>query len=289
MLKISTFCRCRSAKEGEFCSAFFALRNCLTFFMLLAASNICFGQGIAFPDPPTAEPPPLIPKEQDPALIRIQKNKEQQAIEVKANEEQKISVQEVKAEEKAKEEAKTPRPLYGFFELSLLQPKATVSSGRKNYVSDLTTHINMYVRTFWNSGAEATQPWIGIRIAPFGGFGTQGTRTARFAHTWLGPAIGFGSIQLPEDATVDFPTRHGFLFSIGVAGLQRLVAEDESAKPLPDDFSPTAWALDPPGVWSEIRWVRVSRGAIGLGLMGGVQTGSGKIFYYGGFTISGFL
>ena len=230
----------------------------------------------------------MIPREKDPVTLRKQEKEEQKKSDIKTEEIQHETVQEIKRGETAKAEAQKPRPLNGFIELSLLQPKAVVSQGRSNYVSDPTNHINIYARTFWNSEADAIQPWIGVRVAPFGGYGTQGKLTARFAHTWMGPAVGFGRVSKANDPTSDNPTRNGFLWSAGIAGVSRLVADDESAPPLPSDFKPTSWAYESPGLWSEIRWIHITRGAVGLGAMGGIQTGKGKIFYYAGGTISGF-
>ena len=269
------------------CRVKFAARI-LLLVTVVSSPDQTFAQSILAPEPPAAAPPPVIPPERDPALLRKQEINARRDAETKKETETKEKIQETKKEDKAKAEAKKPRPLYGFAELSLLQPKAIVSKGRSTYVSDLTTHMNSYVRLFWNNGAEDPQPWLGFRAAPFGGYGTQDKLTARFAHTWMGPAIGFGRIAKASDPSEDYPVRHGFLFSAGIDGVSRLIADDESAEPLPDDFKPTPWAFDSPGAWAELRWIRVSMGAFGLGAMAGAQTGTGKMFVYAGATVSGF-
>jgi hypothetical protein len=278
-----------SPNWSHFCMVMTA---CLTYMLLPLAPTLdtdqAFAESVSLPPPPAAAPPPVIAPENDGALTRKNLRLQTQATEEKSEATIKEQAKDLKKEELAKAEAKKPRPLYGFTELSLLQPKAVVSLGRSNYVSDLTVHSSTYVRLFWDSGAEVLQPWLGIRIAPFGGTGTQSLRTSRYALTWIGPAIGFGKISTPADTTVDFPVRYGFLFSAGIAGLSRLVARDEAAHPLPTDFAPTPWVYDSPGLWSEIRCLRITMGAIGLGGLAGIQTGTGKIFYYGGMVASGF-
>ena len=284
MRKISIICRFK----GNPCRALFAaLVNFLAICSALTPAR-GFAQGIELPPPVSPAPPPVIPSEKDPMLLRRQEKAEQKKSEIKVEETTRETIQEAKREEAIKAEAQKPRPLYGFIELSLLQPKAVVRHGRSDYVCDPTNHINIYARTFWNSEADAIQPWIGARIAPFGGYGTQGKLTARFAQTWMGPAIGFGRIAKSDDPTSVNPTRSGFLWSAGIAAVSRLVADDESAPPLPSDFKPTSWTYEGPGLWSELRWIYVTRGALGFGAMGGLQTGKGKVFYYAGGTVSGF-
>jgi hypothetical protein len=281
MRKISIFCR----PSGNFCRVFSALLNV---WLTTAPSNMALGQTIIDPGVPTSAIPPVIPTDRDPALLRKRDRERRQMEEVQSEKDSHAKIVEQRSQEKARAEAQIPRQLYGFAEVSLLQPKAIVSAGRSKYVSDLTSHFSAYVRTFWNQGADSIQPWAGIRIAPFGGYGTQGRLTARFAHTWMGPCLGVGKIYPANDPQSDNPSRYGILWSGGVAGVYREVADDESSPPLPKDFSPTPWSFDPPGAWSELRVMRVTMGAVGVGGLVGVQTGSGKIFLYAGATVSGF-
>ena len=282
MRKISRFCRQRCQQ----CRAIFAGITILICFAFSYQSALA--QQILLPEPPPAAPPPALPREKDPIVIRAKERESKAANQLESEKKSRQAIAQQANEEKAKEEAKKPRDFYGFMELSLVQPQAIVSSGRSNYSSDMTSHISAYARLFWKSEASTVQPWAGLRIAPFGGIGTQKKLTARFAHTWMGPAIGVGSVTHSDNLSSDVPTRSFWLVSGGIAAVNRLVARDESATPLPEDFKPTPWAYEPPGTWAELRWSRIIRGAIGLGGMGGIQTGKGKIFYYAGLTISGF-
>ena len=282
MRKISTNCR----PGVIFCRAVFAR-------LLIAASSgwatLSFAQLIEAPAPPLAEPPPVIPPERDPARIRRQQKMEREQETVKADTVSRETIEATRRVEEQKKEASQPRPLYGFVELSLLQPAGTVSKGRSEYRFDMTTHINAYARALWDSDASTAQPWIGIRVAPLNGYGTQNKTTARFSHTWIGPAIGFGRITPPTDLESGFPTRDLLLWSLGVSAVTRLRSPDDGDAPMPKDFESAPWAFDAPGAWSEVRWARIFQGATGVGLMLGTQTGTGKIIYYGGVTVSGFF
>lgn len=246
------------------------------------------GQDISLPAPPKPALPPTTPREKSPQTIR-EHERTQKAEEQRVQETRDLELtREKEREAKVIADAQKPRHYYGFLEASLLQPKAVVSSGRSNYVSDVTSHISAYARPLYALQPEQTQAWIGLRIAPFVGYGTQKSLTARYAHTWIGPALGLGQIRPAEMALPDRPIRHFWMISAGIAALNRLVADDESSPPLPDDFRPTPWAYDAPGAWSEFRWTRITRGALGFGVLAGAQTGRGKIFYYAGATVSGF-
>jgi hypothetical protein len=258
------------------------------FAFALSTNNNAFAQTIADPGVPTAAPPPVIPPERDPVRLRKQQKIEQQQTEEIKAQDQRKEVEVAKSEELKKKEASQPRPLYGFVELSLAQPLASVSQGRSDYRYDMTTTTNLYARTYWNSEASDLQPWVGFRIAPLNGYGKQGKTTARFSHLWMGPAVGFGYISKPSEPESDYPTRNLFLASAGVAGVSRLAAESERGQKVGKDFESSAWSMDPPGIWSELRWSHVFMGAIGCGAIVGVQTGSGKIIYYAGATLSGF-
>ncbi len=281
MRKISINCRF----VGNSCRVVFALCTTWQPLILPIRAN---AQAIQEPGAPTPAMPPSIPKDKDPVVLRQRVKQEKAKEDIRSREESREQAKDQKAQAKAYDEAHQPRPLYGFAEVSLLFPMAIVSAGRSNYEPDPTSHFSAYVRTAWGRGPESLQPWVGLRIAPFGGYGTQDRLTARFAHTWIGPAAGLGLIQAPADPLSEAPIRYGVLWSAGVAGVTRMAAAGESAKSQPKDFSPTPWSMDPPGVWSELRITRISLGALGLGVLAGIQTGSGKMFIYGGLTASGF-
>lgn len=286
MRKISINCR----EPGRFCRAKLALLSQGLLSGIVAAElQMASAQEILLPEPPRPAPPPTMPREKDTNVIR-RKEREQKAADEQKSEQSKKSqaVQEAQKEE-AKEEAQRPRPFYGFIELSLLQPKAVVSQKRSNYVSDPTVHTNLYSRVLWSRDATEIQPWIGIRIAPFTGYGTQERLTARYGHTWLGPGVGFGRVTKPDDPFSDAPTRYFWLISFGIAAVQRLSDDKETAPPIPEDFRNTPWAYEPPGAWIESRWSCLFRGALSSGILIGAQSGRGKIFYYAGFTGAGFL
>jgi hypothetical protein len=287
--KISRNCR----SERIYCRAILAGGKFVVCWLsLLTASTVPAANAqateIELPPAPKSAPPPTIPKEKDPIEVRKQERERKRQDANREIEAERARAADKDSMEKSQREAQKPRGLFGFTELSLNVTKAMVSSGRSNYAVDPTVHVNTYVRTLWNSDPDVLQPWIGLRIAPFTGYGTQGKLTGRFAHTWIGPSFGLGKISKADDITADYPVRHAILVSGGIAAVARLGAKEESSPPLPRDFKPTPWAQDAPGVWTELRFMTVTRGALGWGGMLGVQTGSGKVFVYAGVIGSGF-
>jgi hypothetical protein len=190
--------------------------------------------------------------------------------------------------EKIKSEAQQKRPLYGFFELSLLYPKVSVSRKRTDYHCDVTSHINGYLRLFVDKDPETVQGWAGLRVASFGGYGIQNNFSGRFAHTFLGPSIGIGGISKPDDPLNDIPTRTFWLWSGGIAAVSKLNSRDDGVKQAPSDFKSTGWGYEAPGLWSELRWSKITRGALGYGGVIGLQLAEGKNFFYAGISGSGF-
>ena len=176
----------------------------------------------------------------------------------------------------------------GFGDLSLFVGKANVSEGRSDYRVDPGIHASTYARAFWSYRIRDVQPWFGLRAAPFGGFGTQNMRTARFAHTWIGPAFGFGKFIMEDDRADPGTPSYLLLVSGGFAGVSRLSNPSETEKSPPKDFKPCAWCQDASGAWLEFRYTRLDSDVIGIGGLMGIQTGSGKIFTYAGVSISGF-
>ncbi len=243
---------------------------------------------IALPPPPVAEPPPSLPDSKDPIQKRRLEREEKKSEAKKKIEAESIARKSQDAADKAKAEAQEKRPFYGFFDLSLLKPAAAVSGSRSNYTCDMTTHISTYLRMFFDKDPSVVQGWFGVRVAPFGGFGTQNKVTARFAMTFLGPAIAVGKVGMPDDPLNDNPKRFAWLWSGGVAAISKLSRDDETFKGAPSDFQGSGWAYESPALWSEVRWTRITRGALGFGVITGVQTASGKTFYYAGLSASGF-
>ena len=195
-------------------------------------------------------------------------------------------------QQQIKAEAAQPRPFYGFLEISLMYPKILVSGSRKNYQADVTTHVTAMGRIFSSQDAQSVQPWVGLRVAPFGGFGTQKGHRGRFALTYIGPAIGFGRISSQDVSEVDKeapPERSGWLISTGAAAVYRTTRQDEPETSHATDFQNSGWASDAPGVWLEGRYIHIAMGAVGIHGVIGVQTAQGKTFAYLGAAIAGYL
>ena len=273
---------------------------CLAFFALSPAKTAAQEESVRGPfSAPTPAKVPQIPPDRDPAIKRRQEHKREQ-------EEKNLKEKEIvedrhneASKENMKKEASVPRPLYSFLELSILYPKAVASGSRVNYRAEFTTHIVAMARAMPSRDVDRIQPWIGIRYAPFAGTGSQNGHLGRFALTYFGPAIGFGSISqlsLPNDDTgspqnenESLPTRSGWLASAGIAAVSRLSLSDEPEKVHATDFQRTGLSFDSPGLWAEFRYIHIFLGALGVDGILGVQTGQNKAFAYGGVAVSGFM
>lgn len=244
---------------------------------------------ISLPPPPTAVPPPAIPEDKDPAILR---RKEKAAAKEEAAKSQRkalVEKAEVEREVAAKEELSKPRPLYGFIEISMHYPKILTSGERKDYVGNVTNHVNFWSRLKYDTPADETQVWAGFRLAPFGGTGVQGSDKGRFAMTYFGPSLGFGKVGVVSDSTSDSPSRNGWLIGAGVAAVSILGHPDEIYRSTSTDFKSTPVGFDSPGGWIEGRFMHVFHGAISGNLIIGSQLGNGKNFIYSGFGLGGWL
>lgn len=202
-----------------------------------------------------------------------------------------LSADKAREEEAAEDSAQAflkSRPFAGFAELSFYAARASVTGGRSDYQVDPGIHTSAYLRTYWRSKVRDLQPWFGLRTAPFGGYGTQKGRTARYAHTWMGPALGIGKFLTPGDRDDTSAPAYLILLSGGFSGVARLTNPDETEKSPLADFKPCAWCQDGSGAWLEFRYTYLSSGVVGVSGLLGVQTGTGKVFSYGGVSIAGF-
>ncbi|MCX6127171.1 MAG: hypothetical protein NTV34_20810, partial [Proteobacteria bacterium] len=241
------------------------------------------------PPPPAAAVPPAIPADQDPAIRRQDERAVQRHSEEKKKLEELSSATENAKIEKEREEVMKPRPFYGFIELSMLNPKVLTTGNRTSYSADITTHVNVLGRLKPDRPVDETQMWLGFRLAPFAGSGAQRKQRGRFSLTYFGPAVGVGSIGKPSDAHSESTRRHGFLLSAGIAAVSRLQEPTELSDPGRSDFQSTPYALDSPGVWSEVRSIHTFHGALSYNLVAGAQLAEGKTILYLGAGIAGWL
>lgn len=271
--KISTFCRL----DGSFCLAFFA---CYLLFNLSAGR---VHAQIKLPDRPVEQPPPQGPGV-DPRLIesRDQRRQSEEAERQKIQQE----ISEAQAQ-KANDAFLKDRRFNGFSDLSLSLGKAFVSDGRSNYRLDPSVHFSSYIRSIWRYEPHDLQGWYGLRVAPFAGYGTQKDLTARFAHTWIGPAIGLGKISFEDDRLGPAAISYLTLLSGGFAALTRLSGAPDQGPNVDDDFKASTLSFDGGGAWFELRCYRINMGSVGFGGILGTQFGSGKALMYAGISAAG--
>lgn len=305
MLLISVYRRFFTHVTGSDCRAKFAgalaiipaktaYRGNLTTSLLTACFLMLLPQSAAsqidLPPPPVAAPPPALPRERDPVVIRESEKKAAAAEDATQRKDENVQREDARRAEVAKAEAVKPRPLYGFVELSLLYPKVTVSGDREDYRADMTTHVHFWIRPNFDKLAQDVQLWLGLRLAPFAGYGTQNRQKGRFGLTYFGPGLGFGKISAPDETGSDLPTRSGWLVAGGIAAVSRLGNRDEEhSGGSTTDFHTKSTGFDSPGVWSEARTIHVFRGALSANLILGAQLAEQKNFYYFGIGLAGWL
>jgi hypothetical protein len=201
---------------------------------------------------------------------------------------QKLKEENLEADtQKAKDAFLKDRRFAGFAELSMSLGKAIVSQGRSNYRLDPSVQFSSYIRSPWREEPRDLQVWYGIRVAPFAGYGTQKDLTARFAHTWMGPAMGLGKVTFSDDRLGPAETSYLMLLSGGIAAQTRLSGAPDQGTGVGEDFKASPWSLDGSGAWLEFRWHRINMGAVGFGGILGGQLGAGKTFIYTGLSAAG--
>jgi hypothetical protein len=237
---------------------------------------------ISLPEPPKAAPPPIPPKKKESESEDDERDEalSDSAKDAKDNKSVKTPIPD------RAPELDLPRPLYGFFELSLLGTKALVRGGRSGYYSEPSNHVSAWLRAIPSKDSNKIQLWAGLRAAPFNGYGTQNRTSERFAHTYLGPGIAVGRVLHPDPKSKP-PFVNGWLLASGVSAVHRQGTSDAGDQS--DDFSSTPWAYSPPGAWAELRLMRMFHGALSTNLIIGSQLAKDKNFVYFGVGLGGWL
>ncbi len=237
--------------------------------------------------PPAARPPSLDPEIEQDRQLQIKRQKRQKK-------EQELTPKpqtptEVRIENLKKETLK-PHDHTLLMEISLMGVGVDTRGLKSGYTGEPTSHFNVFWRK--KPDSERSSIWFGLRIAPFTGNGYYQGKPGDFAQTYFGPSISVGKTERPaEDAATDKPGIEflsGWLFSIGISpvtqagiGYGKLASEGRS------DFKKRGVYFDPPGLWTEARYLKIMFGAIGINLVGGVQAGHEKTFIYGGVGAAG--
>ena len=191
---------------------------------------------------------------------------------------------------KLSEESRKPRPYEFFLQLSLVSTKVNVTAPRKDYQSDLTSHIQALFRITEGKPNELHW-WWGFRIAPFAGSGIYEETPGRFGFIYSGPSFGLGSINVSEQDTEKNPYRlkTGWLWTWGIAAQTRRAELDPSGEPPEKDINTSdGIEFDAPGVWTEFSIMTIHFGALAWNFVGGAQLGEGKTFMWFGVGAAGF-
>lgn len=237
---------------------------------------------------------PTIPKNDAPTKSLLEADRElTRRLREKWN--QKPPVKERSESDRLIEEQRSVRDLRFMTQVNLVLPRLRTSGEREDYDIDfLTSHFSFYVRLGdgpLESGINYT--YMGLRIAPFSGYGKYDSTLGRFGFTYIGPAFGFGILDKEvldnrkqlnakaADGTTPVRLWSGFLVSFGVAGMSSLAARDPSSQePNKDILSSKGLRLDGTGLWAELSYLTIPWGAVGINYSLGVQLGEGKSIAY---------
>ncbi|MFK7871896.1 MAG: hypothetical protein AB8C84_01825 [Oligoflexales bacterium] len=195
-----------------------------------------------------------------------------------------------KITEELKIEAEKIRDMEFMTQISLLYPFIFTTGKRENYNVDLTSHIMSLYKISNNSNPYQEHFWVGVRIAPFAGYGVQDSAPGRYGLYFFGPAIAWGKVGELIRKKNDLPTREGSLFSVGLSPAFTSGQKDGATEENPSDFlNQKAPTIDIPALWFEYSDLTVHYGGLGFHWVLGAQIGSEKTFAWFGIATSGWL
>ena len=193
--------------------------------------------------------------------------------------------------ENLKKEALKPRKYNFMVQTSIIYPFITTTGERESYQVDITSHFMSLYKLVDSPKSPEDSIWVGLRIAPFAGYGVQETYPGRYGLIFFGPAIswgGIGPINALEEGDHSLPTRDGSFVSVGLAPAFTSGQKDGATEEEPTDFlNQRAPVIDVPGVWFEYSQVTINYGALGTHYVLGAQVGASKTFFWIGMAVSG--
>ena len=262
-------------------------------YKLLAADDIFLP-----PSPsPLAPPPPSKSRDRD-FFRNLKKNRE------KKNEPKKPPLEDLYSYEKDKELLKfiENKKSYHFMaQISLLLPFVTTSGQRKNFSTELTSHMNVLFHIPQIRLEKKTPIWGGLRVAPFSGVGQYAETVGRYSFLYFGPSIAYGGLipdisdplkkkmsPAKESKQVVFPVKSAWFLSMGFSGQTRIANIDPSSDVVDKDLNTFQGAqLDGSGFWMELTYAKIYFGGLGVHYVSGLQLAEEKLFIWLGFAAGG--
>lgn len=256
-------------------------------FVLCQHNTKAFSQskgGILFP----TKPRQIVPPSPDPEKREKQLRKKRQH-----NIEQKKSIEPPKPpsaklqQEALAKNSVEERPMRFMLQASLVYPTIMVNGERKDYTTEITSHLHLFFRTNIESQPGSTQFWWGARVAPFSGTGFYKGIPGRYNFTYFGPMLGIGSLspinkeKNKSEKELIFGTRSAWSLMAGVAGQIRTGKTEREYEEIDNDLDSTKGGkLDGNGLWIEATYMSIRYGAISTNYILGAQLGEGKRFIY---------
>jgi len=156
------------------------------------------------------------------------------------------------------------------FSLNIGYTKLKNWNKNQNWKVDPLTEIYLGKKVFEDEPIMA-----GLRILNISGSGTSQDTTGSFGFSYIGPYIGFVSIN---------PMRQISL-NTGLS-LQKIMGVTQLGSGEQEFETPPGLKTDPPGLWAELKYGKITSGAWSNGFMTGVQWGRKKIYYWLGLYTS---
>jgi hypothetical protein len=199
------------------------------------------------------------------------------------------------------QEEKRNLPRIFMIEVSGVLSRVKTHAPTRDYTSELTSHFNLFWRPVQSRPVTQVNFWTGVRVAPFAGSGFYQDRPGRYGLTYFGPILAVGQLSPPKEERASvkgaptplspdhLTTSHGWIVSIGVAGLSRIgVSEDPRPVSAGNDFTSSKGnRLDGSGLWMEVRYLSTRFGGISLNPIMGFQSGRYRQFGYVGMGLAG--
>lgn len=199
------------------------------------------------------------------------------------------------------EEAKKKPEQELHLQVNFVAPFISAKGDRESYLLDYSSSAEIFWRSDKTQKVSETQVWYGFRLAAFSGSGIYQNVPARFGFTYVGPMVGWGKINLSvandEEkkkagdwrGTLNYPSRFGYFFMLGVVGQSRSVKTYATEKEVSGEFESKGFSYDAPGLFVETTLFSLFYEAYSYNFIFGAQLGSGKVFSWVGMGMGTWL
>jgi len=266
----------------------------------LAQGQAKSSKAIEFLDPPAYAPVPKHPDDEHSIQENLKKSKNRKSQERSLREEPfqpKSPSWKQQLRKQIQDEHEDPRNRTYLLELSLTVPLTVTKGDKSGYGQNPAHGFHLYWRRGGSHSDGRSGLFVGWRMAAFSGTGFYRKEPGSFGLLYLGPSIGWGSLNRPyEDSGRSHPrslsaedtNRSGYLWALGLSaahsqGNSETTPESERK----NDFTSRRLAFDSPGLWAEGRFFYSYVRNLSVSPLIGFQWGTEKIIIYAGVGFGG--